>query len=177
MIEQYEWYFIRATGTAAYFLLYLSVITGLYSQVRKKRKQKLNGTLFLHESLSNWSLILVFGHLGFLLIDSYLKFHWTELLIPFSTTYKPFAMALGTLALYFLVITVFTSKARKKIGYQRWRKLHALNPILYILVTVHGLLIGTDFQGTFLAVVNLAPLAGMGVMLLFGNKRNVNISH
>lgn len=175
MIEQFEWYFIRATGTVAYFLLYLSVITGLYSQVRKKRKQKVNGTLYLHESLSNWALILVIGHLGFLLIDSYLKFQWNELLIPFHTTYKPFAMALGTLALYSLIVTVLTSKARKKIGYQRWRKLHALNPFLYILVTVHGLLIGTDFQGTFLAAVNLAPLVIMGIMLL-GKKTNLNVS-
>lgn len=171
MIEQFEWYFIRATGSVAYLLLYLAVITGLYSQVRKKRKQKVNGTLFLHESLSNWALILVFGHLGFLLIDSYFKFTWKELLIPFNTSYQPFAMALGILSFYFLIVTVLTSKARKKIGYQRWRKLHALNPFLYILVTLHGLMIGTDFQGTFLAVVNLAPLLMMGMMMLWNKEK------
>lgn len=176
MIEQFEWYFIRATGSVAYLLLYLAVITGLYSQVRKKRKQKVNNTLHLHEALSNWALILTFGHLGFLLIDSYLKFSWDELLIPFNTTYKPLAMALGTLSIYFLIITVLTSKARKKIGYQRWRKLHGLNPFLYILVTLHGLLIGTDFQGTFLAAVNLAPLVVMGGMMMKKEKRKVNVT-
>ncbi|MGG5252607.1 FAD:protein FMN transferase [Neobacillus sp. SM06] len=66
----------------------------------------------------------------------------------------------------FLILTIVTSKARKKIGYQRWRKLHALNPFLYIFVTVHGLLSGTDFQGTILSVVNLAPLLMMGMMML-----------
>lgn len=165
-MQNFEWYIIRATGTVAYFLLYLSIMIGLYSQVQKKRKKKINGVLLLHEKLADWALIMVFGHLGFLFIDSYIGFKWTELLIPFNTSYKPIPMALGTISLYFLIITIITSKFRKKIGYLRWRKLHALNPILYIMVTIHGLWIGTDFQGYFLAVVNLVPLLMIGVFSL-----------
>jgi sulfoxide reductase heme-binding subunit YedZ len=157
-LEMFEWYLIRATGTVAYLLLYFSVIIGLYSQVQKMRKQKVTITLHLHEALSNWAFILVLGHLGFLLIDSYIAFDWMEVLIPFNTDYKPLPMALGILSLYFLIMTVITSKARKLVGYQKWRKLHALNPILYALVTVHGLLIGTDFQGIVIAAVNILPL-------------------
>ncbi|HEY2421756.1 MAG TPA: ferric reductase-like transmembrane domain-containing protein [Neobacillus sp.] len=165
-MEMFEWYMIRATGTVSYVLLYLSVIIGLYSQVQKKRKQKVSSTLYLHESLSNWALILVGGHLGFLLIDSYISFKWFEVLIPFNTNYKPLPMAMGIISLYFLIMTVITSKARKKIGYQKWRKLHALNPILYGLVTIHGLFIGSDFQGIVIAAVNIVPFLIIGVMLL-----------
>jgi sulfoxide reductase heme-binding subunit YedZ len=172
-MESFEWYMIRATGTVAYLMLYFSVIIGLYSQVQKMRKQKVTITLHLHEVLSNWAFILVCGHLGFLLIDSYISFNWTEVLIPFQTSYKPLPMALGIFSLYFLIMTFITSKARKKIGYQRWRKLHALNPILYCFVTIHGLLIGTDFQGMVLAVVNILPLLLMGAMLI----RNPNKTH
>ncbi|EKN65997.1 ferric reductase family protein [Neobacillus bataviensis LMG 21833] len=164
-MEMFEWYMIRATGTVAYLLLYLSVIIGLYSQIRKKRKQKVTSTLFLHEALSNWALLLVLGHVGFLLIDTFISFKWFEVLIPFNTDYKPLPMAMGALSLYFLLITVITSKARKKIGYQKWRKLHALNPILYILVTLHGLFIGTDFKGIVLAVVNIVPVIYIGLIL------------
>lgn len=165
-MEMFEWYMIRATGTVSYLLLYLSVVIGLYSQVQKKRKQKVTISLFLHEALSNWALILVFGHIGFLLIDSYISFQWIEILTPFNTDYKPLPMAMGTVSLYFLLMTVITSKARKKIGYQKWRKLHALNPILYILVTLHGLFIGTDFQGVMILVINLLPFLVLGGMLL-----------
>ncbi|MDP4087421.1 MAG: ferric reductase-like transmembrane domain-containing protein [Bacillota bacterium] len=165
-MEMFEWYMIRATGTVAYLLLYLSVIIGLYSQVQKMRKQNIAIPLYLHEALSNWAFILVCGHLGFLLIDSYASFNWVELLIPFKTDYKPVPMTLGIFGLYFFLLTMATSKARKKMGYQRWRKLHALNPILYIFVTLHGLLIGTDFQGIVLAIVNILPLAVMGGLLL-----------
>ena len=165
-MEMFEWYMIRATGTVSYALLYLAVVVGLYSQVQKKRKQKVTTTLFLHESLSNWALILVCGHVGFLLIDSYISFKWVEVLIPFSTDYKPLPMALGIFSLYFLIMAIITSKARKKIGYQKWRKLHALNPLLYMLVTLHGLFLGTDFQGVVIAAVNIVPLIIMGGLLL-----------
>ncbi|MCM2533230.1 ferric reductase-like transmembrane domain-containing protein [Neobacillus pocheonensis] len=170
-METFEWYAIRATGTVAYLLLYLAVLTGLYSMVQKKRKKKINGIIHLHEALSNWSLILTCGHLGILLIDSYFPFKLSEVLIPFASGYETFSMAMGTIAFYFLIITILTSKFRKKIGYQRWRKLHALNPILYILVTLHGLMSGTDFQGTILAVVNIAPLIVMAGMLLSSKKK------
>lgn len=172
----FEWYMIRATGTVAYVLLYLSVIIGMYSQVQKTRKKKVNITLHLHEVLSNWVLILVCGHLGFLLIDTYISFNWMEVLLPFKTDYKPLPMALGIFSLYFLIVTIVSSKARKTIGYQKWRKLHALNPILYILVTLHGLFMGSDFQGTILAAVNIVPLIFIGGLLL-KDRQKLNATH
>lgn len=175
-MEMFEWYMIRATGTVAYLLLYLSVIIGLYSQVQKKRKQKVTTTLFLHEALSNWAFFLVLGHVGFLLIDTYISFQWTEVLTPFNTDYNPLPMAMGTLSLYFLIMTIVTSKARKAIGYQKWRKLHALNPILYILVTLHGLWMGSDFQGTVIAAVNIVPIIIMGLMLQ-KDKVKLHVTH
>jgi DMSO/TMAO reductase YedYZ heme-binding membrane subunit len=165
-MEMLEWYTIRATGTVAYLLLYFCVMIGLFSQVQKKRKKKINSVIYLHETLSNWALIMVGGHFGILWLDSFTSFKWTELFIPFNTSYSPIPMALGTIAMYFFLITVITSKLRKKIGYLRWHKLHALNPILYILVTIHGLLIGTDFKGEILAIVNLVPIVLLGFFAL-----------
>lgn len=165
-MQTLEWYMIRATGTVAYILLYLTVIVGLFSQVQKKRKKKMIGSINLHEELSNWAIILVGGHLGLILLDTYIGFKWTEIFVPFNSSYKTIPIALGTLSFYFLVITIVTSKLRKHVGYLRWRKLHALNPILYILVTVHGLWIGTDFNGKILAIVNIIPLFIMGIFAL-----------
>ncbi|WML54389.1 ferric reductase-like transmembrane domain-containing protein [Neobacillus sp. PS3-12] len=165
-MQTLEWYMIRGTGTVAYILLYLTVIVGLFSQVQKKRKKKMTSAINLHEELSNWAMILVGGHLGLLLLDTYIGFKWTEVFVPFNTSYKPIPMALGTLSFYFLIITFITSKLRKKVGYLRWRKLHALNPILYILVTIHGLWIGTDFNPEILAIANLIPFPIIGIFAL-----------
>ncbi|MBO9129403.1 ferric reductase-like transmembrane domain-containing protein [Bacillus sp. 165] len=155
----YVWYFIRATGTVAYLLLYASVMVGLFSQVQKKRRKKVKNTLHLHEALSNWALILVTCHLVFLFFDTYLSFQWFELFLPFTTDYKPFPMAIGTFSFYILLITFVTTKLRKKIGIQTWRKLHMLTPFLYIFVTAHALLIGTDFQAFSIFILNMVPLA------------------
>ena len=144
--------------------------------VKKKRNKKINGILHFHEVLSDWSLIMTAGHLGILLIDSYFPFKLSAILIPFASGYETISMAMGTFAFYFLIITLITSKFRKKIGYQRWRKLHALNPILYILVTMHGLMSGTDFQGTILAAVNLIPVIIMIVVLL-STKQKLSEAH
>ncbi|MCP8970669.1 ferric reductase-like transmembrane domain-containing protein [Ectobacillus ponti] len=163
-MEAFEWYAIRATGTVAYLLLYLSVLTGLYSVIQKRRKKKVNNLHHVHEVLSDWALILTAGHLGILMIDSYMPFKWAELFIPFDTSYETIPMAFGIVSTYFLIITIVTSKLRKKIGYKTWQKLHALNPILYIGVTLHTVMMGTDFHGAMLtavAVANILPILFM----------------
>ncbi|WP_379971186.1 ferric reductase-like transmembrane domain-containing protein [Ectobacillus sp. sgz5001026] len=157
-MNEYIWYLIRATGTVAYILLYVATIIGLYTQILKRKKRKINTWLNLHEPLSNWAFILVLAHLGFLFFDAYAKFTWTDLLIPFSTSYKPLPMALGIFSLYILTITIITTKLRKAIGIKFWRKLHVFTPIMYILVTVHSVLIGTDFQLTIVMLINLIPV-------------------
>lgn len=175
-METLEWYAIRATGLVAYALLYFAVLSGLYSAVQKKRKKKVNNILHFHEAVSDWALYMTFGHLGVLLIDSYFTFKWSDILIPFSGSYETISMGIGSIATYFLIMTIITSKLRKKIGYQKWRKLHALNPILYIMVTLHGLMSGSDFPGTVLAAVNILPMFVFGG-LLFSNKQKVAESH
>jgi methionine sulfoxide reductase heme-binding subunit len=85
-------------------------------------------------------------------------------------------MALGALSFYFLIMTIVTSNLRKKIGYQKWRKLHALNPILYIFVTIHGLMIGTDIQAGVLIGINLLPIIVMGGILM-KDKPKLDVSH
>lgn len=62
------------------------------------------------------------------------------------------------------------------MGFQKWQKLHALNPILYGMVTIHGLLIGSDFQGAVIAAVNIVPVIIMGGMLL-KDRQKLNVSH
>lgn len=175
-METFEWYAIRATGTVAYLLLYMAALTGLYSMVQKKRKKKINNLLHLHESVSDWSLILTCAHLGVLLIDSYFPFKLTAILIPFASGYETLSMALGTIAFYFLILTIVSSKFRKKVGYQRWRKLHALNPLLYCMVTLHGLMSGSDFSGAIIAAVNIVPVLIMGGLLLV-DKKNLPAVH
>lgn len=152
----YIWYIIRATGTIAYILMYVTVLSGIYSQYAKKKK-KINNVLFLHEKLSDWTLILTIFHVSLLFLDSYVSLTWLEILIAFQTDYKPIGTATGIVGLYFLGFTMITSKAKKIIGHQVWKKLHGLNPLLYVLVTIHGIFLGTDTHAAFYIALNMIP--------------------
>ena len=72
-------------------------------------------------------------------------------------------MGLGQIGLYLLVIVTFSFYVRKHIGTKTWRALHYVSFILYLLVTAHGLLAGTDTSApwalAFYAVTGLITYA------------------
>ncbi|MFB9759697.1 ferric reductase-like transmembrane domain-containing protein [Ectobacillus funiculus] len=165
-MQEYMWYLIRTTGLVAYLLMYGSVMVGLFSQIQKRKRKKMTNTLHVHEVLSNWTCILTIAHLALLFFDTYVSFDWKDLLIPFVTDYKPLSMAIGIFSLYLLMLTWITTKLRKQIGIRLWRVLHMFTPILYILVTIHGVWLGTDFQKVILLLLNIIPFASFVWMFL-----------
>ncbi|MFC6603789.1 hypothetical protein ACFQDF_23380 [Ectobacillus funiculus] len=64
------------------------------------------------------------------------------------------------------MLTWITTKLRKQIGIRLWRVLHMFTPILYILVTIHGVWLGTDFQKVILLLLNIIPFASFVWMFL-----------
>ena len=54
-------------------------------------------------------------------------------------------MALGTLALYALIISVSAALMRKKIP-RLWRSLHMFNYLVFYLILVHSLRLGSELQ-------------------------------
>jgi methionine sulfoxide reductase heme-binding subunit len=166
MIAISTWSLIRSSGIVAYLLLSLSVAAGLYVSIRKRYGGKGTMWSFFHIAVGNWALYLSIFHGILVSYDTYVGFQWRELLIPFASHYKTFAMAMGTLGLYALIITVFTSEFRQAIGMSRWQKLHRINPLLYIMVTVHGILTGTD-TGTYWGLYMYLSSALVIMILLY----------
>jgi methionine sulfoxide reductase heme-binding subunit len=140
-----DWYLIRSAGIVSYLLISLSMIVGLYMQVRKQQGLVPGGMLtFVHINIGNWGFYLGLFHGILNAFDQYEPFKWQELVIPFVSHYKNSSMGLGILAMYFLIITIFTSEFRSMIGISLWRKLHIFTPLVYFSATIHGVLIGTD---------------------------------
>ena len=71
----------------------------------------------------------------------------------------------GALALYTLVIILVSSWMRRRLSYRLWRMLHYLSIATFVLVTLHGLLAGSDAGETWMRAVDAAPLA-VGFLLL-----------
>jgi methionine sulfoxide reductase heme-binding subunit len=167
MMEISTWSLIRSSGIVAYLLLSLSVAAGLYVSIRKRSGGKGAMWSFFHIAVGNWALYLSIFHGILVSYDTYVGFQWRELLIPFASHYKTIGMAMGTLGLYALFVTVFTSEFRQAIGISRWQKLHRVNPLLYIMVTFHGILTGTDTDTSWGLYMYLSSALVIMILLYF----------
>jgi sulfoxide reductase heme-binding subunit YedZ len=143
--QQTVWYVVRATGVIAYVLLALSVVIGLVISNRLLPGGRIKSDVFEAHSFMTL-LVLAFGgfHALALLVDSYVGFSPREILVPFTSTYRPASVGLGILGLYSAAIVYASFWARKMIGYQAWRALHYTAFFTFVAVTLHGIFSGAD---------------------------------
>lgn len=164
------WMFSRSTGLLAYVVLSLDVIVGLLVSTRSADRLVPRSQLIdLHGWLSPLALALVFGHGGVLLADRYVRFDALDLLVPFASRRWPFAVGLGVLAGYLVLVVHASFGLRKRIGTAMWRRLHALSFVAFVLMTVHALAIGTDrgnpWFASVYAVLLIAVVSLLGLRL------------
>lgn len=139
------WHVTRASGTVAYLLLTLSTVWGLLlsSKIIKETVPPVL-SLAMHNTLS-WAAIGMTGlHMGALLFDSYYTYRVIDLVVPFIGPYRPQWVALGMVGMYLMVLTTLSFGWRKRLGQKWWRRLHFLTFAAFVLVTIHGVLSGTD---------------------------------
>lgn len=139
------WILLRAAGIGAYVMLYLSVAWGLVSttSIVTKHVSKPSSILF-HQFVATVGVVLIGVHVALLVVDSFMPFRWVDVLVPMHSTFRPFAVALGVLAMYGTVIVLVTSWLRKPIGTKAWRTIHLLAVPAFTLSLAHGVFAGSD---------------------------------
>jgi sulfoxide reductase heme-binding subunit YedZ len=140
------WLAARASGIVAYLLLTGQVVLGLVlSHPTNQTTWKLSKRLFpWHENL--WVFVLAFlgVHIVSLILDPYAGVGVAGSFIPGLSSYRSAPVALGTLALYALVLTGLTARYTRLLPPGFWLKLHRLSIGVLILAWLHGILAGTD---------------------------------
>lgn len=143
--DPHMWYLTRALATAAYLMLTLSVLLGMLRSIARQAKERLSWIIDeLHQVFSTLAMILVIGHLVTLLVDPFLPFTLSNLLLPFDEPYKPTPVRFGVLAVYGMVLLLISSWIRHRISFGLWRAIHYLSFLAFALATAHGLLSGSD---------------------------------
>lgn len=139
------WIILRAAGIGSYVALWLAVSWGLIASTSlvTKRVSKPTSTLF-HGVVASAGLALLLVHLGGLLIDAFMPFTTLDLLVPMRTTYRPFAVALGIMSMYGMVVVLASSWIRKRLGTKAWRAIHLLSVPAFTLALAHGVFAGSD---------------------------------
>jgi len=159
------WYVSRAAAVVAYVLLWASTAWGILIS-SKAIKEHVPGPLaYTLHNVTAW-LALGFGavHAWVLLGDRIVYFTPAGILVPFAADYQPVLTGLGTLSLYAGLLVSVSFYFTKRIGHRAWRAIHMLSYLMFVGVSIHGLLLGTD--SSTLAMQMVYFLATASVLFL-----------
>src|SRR5262245_43021103 len=98
------WYVARSSGFVAWALLLTTIVWGLLLATRiLGRRPTPAWLLSLHRYLGALALAFLGVHVGAILLDSYVHFSIVDVLVPFTSSWHPVAVAWGIVAMYLLV--------------------------------------------------------------------------
>jgi predicted ferric reductase len=145
MSGTFPWYVARAAGLVSWALLAAATLWGLALSTRALGdRPRANWLLDLHRWLGGTALAFTGVHVVALLADQYVHFGVAEILVPFTSSWRPVAVAWGVVAAYLLLAVELTSLARNRLSKRAWRRVHTASFVLFVVATIHGLTAGTD---------------------------------
>jgi predicted ferric reductase len=140
------WFLSRGSAIAAYWILWLSMTSGMI--ITNKMAQKWPGippAFEVHQYTSLLGLATGLFHALVLTGDQFIAYTIPEVLIPFaSTSYRPVWVGIGQVAFYVWGLVNFSFYIRKHIGKKAWRWIHFASFASYLGVLMHALFAGTD---------------------------------
>lgn len=147
------WITSRAAGEAALLTCSASVGMGLLmsTKLRSLAKRDLR---VLHEAISLVTLALVLLHGVVLLGDSWLDPALSGIAIPFVSEYRPVWTGLGIITGYGLALLGLTYYVRDRVGAARWRRLHRLTAVFWLLAVGHTIGAGTDASSAWFLILS-----------------------
>jgi len=156
------WYLNRGSGVALLLLLTVTLCLGILSaRDGGSRVVPRFLTQQLHRNIGVLALIMVIGHAGTAILDNYVDIRWWQVLSPVGATYKPIWLGLGSVAFDVMLLVVFTSLLRERLGHRAWHAIHLLGYLSWPVAMVHAIGIGTDARSSWGREVGLACLAAV----------------
>ncbi len=161
------WYVTRAAALSAYIVLTVVVLLGISRSLVRLSGSRASWVLDeVHQFLALLVAALVSLHLLSLFLDPLIPFSLLNFMVPLAEPYRPFAVDLGVFALYGLVIVLLSSWLRRYLKYASWRALHYTSFVVFLLVTLHGVLAGSDSSQPWMILVYLGATVSVILMTL-----------
>jgi len=141
------WILGRGLGVAAFVSLTAMVVLGLWLRHpwRARYRRPAPATiLWAHVTLAACTITLVAGHVTSLALDKYAGVGWSGAFVPGEATFKTTGVALGTVALYGLLLVVGTAALAGSIGRRAWFPIHSASVLVFCVTLAHGVMSGSD---------------------------------
>jgi predicted ferric reductase len=160
------WYVARSSGIVAWALVVATIAWGLLLATKVLgRRPTPAWVLSLHRYLGALTLAFVGVHVAAIVLDTYTDFGITDVLVPFTGSWHPVAVAWGIVGLYLLVAIELTSLLRHRMSKRAWHAVHLLSYFLFATTTVHMLTAGTDAK----ALIASTATVLLGIAAVFGS--------
>jgi len=160
------WYLARAAGVMAMIMFTVAASLGALGAGSRKPGQRF-WLQYVHRSAAATGLVLLAAHVMAVIADSYVAINTSVLVWPFGSGYRPFAVTLGVLAMYGLVLAAVVGAARGRLARSQtftkhWRTIHIAASVGWLLSVGHGLLAGTDRSTPWMLAITISCLAAVG---------------
>lgn len=139
------WWLSRSSGIVAWLMVAAAVVWGLLASTKMIRRRGVPAWILdLHRYLGTLTIVFVAIHVFAIWADSFVSFGPRQLFVPFTSTWRPHAVAWGIVSTYLLIAIQTTSWAMRKLPRRVWHRIHILSIPMIVMATVHGFLAGTD---------------------------------
>jgi methionine sulfoxide reductase heme-binding subunit len=159
------WITSRAAGGVAMLASSASVGVGLMMSSRRRSAIKPD-LRAIHEALSLTALAMVGLHGVSLLGDAFLHPGLAGIAVPFASAYRPLWTGLGIVAGYGLAALGLTYYVRDRIGSARWRRLHRLTALFWLLAIGHTMGAGSDAAEPWFLAINFVLVVPAALLLI-----------
>jgi predicted ferric reductase len=157
------WYFARSAGIVAYLLLSTSVVLGILMSARTSFTWPRFAIEEVHRFLAILTGIFVVLHGGSLLLDRVVPISLSQMLVPFTSHYRPFAVGLGITAAELMAAVGVTNLLRRQLPRIVWRRFHYLTLAVWAFASLHGVLAGSDRGDPWFAGIVAGAVSAVGL--------------
>ena len=162
-----DWYLTRSTGAVALLLLTLAVALGVADVQRWSTPRWPRFVVdTLHRNVSLLALAFLALHILTAVLDTFAPISLVAAFVPFVSSYRPFWLGLGAVALDLLLAVILTSLLRQRVGPAVWRATHWLVYACWPVALLHTLGTGSDVKSAWLLVLSVTCLGVVAAAVL-----------
>jgi sulfoxide reductase heme-binding subunit YedZ len=112
-----------------------------------------HGTLYgIHQTVTLVALTLGVVHAVAQLATPGGTIRVIDQVVPFVNPVDPIGIGLGVIALELMIAIALSVLVQRLLGYHRWRRMHMLGYLAYVLLTLHLLISGSETTSIFVRI-------------------------